>query len=87
MVGVSSMINVEHVEDVIRVVDAITDAVLATSRAPLAHERRTQRSANPEWILGQRSEQELNARRGNGFGEVFGQLPCGRPGHDDPEAH
>lgn len=40
-IGASSMIDVEHVYDVLRVVDAVADAVLTPSGAPLAREGRT----------------------------------------------
>lgn len=87
MVGVSSVIDVEHVDDLLSLVNAVADAVLASTSAPLAHEWRTQLSTNSRRTLGERSEQEFDARSGDCFREVLGQLPCGCPGHNDPEAH
>ncbi len=40
-VGVSSMIDVEHVDDAFGFVDAIPDSVFASAGAPLTRERRT----------------------------------------------
>ena len=60
-VSVSTVVDVEHVDDAVAVVDAIADPVLAPSRAPLAGERCAQRCADAVWVVRQWAEQELHA--------------------------
>lgn len=67
-VDTSPMIDVEHVDDVLLVVDAVADAVLTTSGAPLAFEGRAKWRADAMGIVGQGTEGELDASRGNRFG-------------------
>lgn len=59
------MIDIEHVNDAIHVVNAIADAVLTSSGPPLTGKRRTQRRADAMRVLRQRAEQELDACRGS----------------------
>src|SRR4051812_14172632 len=86
-VGVPTVVDVEHVDDSGALIDAIADAVLASSRAPLAGEWRAQWCTDTVWILRQWAEQEFDAGCGRGLRQALSQLPCGRAGHDDPEAH
>jgi hypothetical protein len=60
-VGISTVVDVEHVDDAVAVVDATADAVLASSRPPLARERCAQRCADAVRVVCQRAEQELDA--------------------------
>lgn len=38
-------------------------------------------------IFGQRSEDALHARAGDGLGKTLGKLTGSTPGHDDPKGH
>lgn len=81
------MIDIEHVDHPLRFVDAVPDSVLTPPSPPLTSEWCPQRSANTVRIVGERTEQELDAGRGYRLGQVLGQLASGGPGHYDPEAH
>jgi hypothetical protein len=81
------MVDVEYVDELIGLLDAIAHSVFATTGAPLPFERFAQWSSYSFWILGQRPENELDAGCRGGFREVFGKLTGGCPGHSNPEAH
>lgn len=71
-VGVTSVVDVEDVDDALRVVDGVADAIFTAPGSPLSLEGLPQRSANPPRLLAKRTANELQARPGDGFGEPFG---------------
>jgi hypothetical protein len=60
-VDVSTVVDIEYVDGVVGVLDAISDAVLTAARSPLAVERRAQRCTDAVRVVSQRAEQELDA--------------------------
>jgi hypothetical protein len=66
------VIHVDHVNDSAGLIDPISNAVLATTRSPLAVKWSSKRGADASWFLGQRAEDELDACSCNRLGEVFG---------------
>jgi len=46
------MVDVEHVDELIGLLDAIAHSVFAAARSPLVFERFAQRSSNSFWIGG-----------------------------------
>jgi len=81
------VVDVKDVDGAVLVVDAVADAVLASTGPPLPFEGLAQRRSDSARIVGERAEYELDARRGGRLGQVLGQAPRRASGHDDPEAH
>src|SRR5882724_1903163 len=73
-VGVTSVVDVQDVDGALRVVDGVADAIFTTPGSPLSLEGLPQRSADSPRLLAERAANELQARRGGGFGEPFGEL-------------
>ena len=86
-VGIATVVDVEYVDNLVGLVDAVPDAVHASPCPPLPTERCAKRAAYPARVLGQRAEHELDACCCGGLGQLFRQLPGGGAGDDDPETH
>ncbi len=86
-VDVAAVIDIEHVDGAGPVIDAVADPVLATPSPPLPFERRSQRRSYSAGIVGERAEDELDARRRGRLWQVLAKATSSSSGHDDPEAH
>src|SRR3954454_23822155 len=86
-VDVSTVVDIEYVDDAVGVVEAIAHAVPTPTRSPLAGERRARRCTDAVRAVSQWAEQELDGGGRRGLRQALSQLPCGRAGHHDPEAH
>ena len=69
------MVDIQDVDLALLLVDAISDAVLATSRAPQAFERSTKRRTYAAWLYQQGSVAELPGREGCRGRKVLAQCP------------
>lgn len=65
------MIYVENVDAPGWLVDAISDAIFTSACPPLTLERSSERAADTDRVVGQRTKDELDAGRGGSLGEMF----------------
>jgi hypothetical protein len=61
------MVDVDHVDNLFRLVDAVPDSVDAPASPPLTWEGRAKAAPHSAWVIGQRAEDELHARRSSGL--------------------
>ena len=86
-VGVAAVVDVEHVDGAGLLVDAVADAVLAATGPPLPFVGLSKRRSFSAGVVGERAEDELDARRRGRLRQVLAKATSSSSGHDDPEAH
>lgn len=74
-IGVAPVVNVEDMDLAAFVVDAVTDAVLATSRAPQAVKRGLKRRSHTPRLPQQRTADELPRGEGSDRRQALAQRP------------
>lgn len=62
------MIDVENVDGMLGIIDAVADAILPAARTPLVCKWWSERGADATRAVRERTEEELHARSGNPFG-------------------
>ena len=82
-----TMVDVQHVDGLGLLIDAIADAVLASTGPPLPLDGLPQRHAHHARIGSDRTEDELDACRGHRFGQLLGEPASGAASHNDPIRH
>jgi hypothetical protein len=81
------MVDVQDVDGLFVVVDPVAHAVFTPARSPLSLERRSKWCPDAERIVGQRTEDELDACSRDRFRKLLSEPTRRAAGHDDPEAH
>jgi hypothetical protein len=67
------VIDIDDVNAMALLVDAVTHPIFTASGAMVARERCAQKGSDSPWILGERSTDELEGGEGRGCGESFGE--------------
>jgi hypothetical protein len=69
-VSVPAMVDVQYIDNLVFLVDAVADPVLASSGTMLAFEGGAELRADSSGILRKRAKDELGAGGGDGLGQV-----------------
>jgi hypothetical protein len=86
-VRVSTVIYVEDIHSLLVIIDAIAHPILAPVSTPLTLEGLPQQSSYPTGLIGQGTEDELDASSSHRLGQSLRQATRRAPGHDDPVTH
>src|SRR5664279_5029028 len=70
-IGIATVVDVEYVDNLFGLVDAVPDAVHAPPSPPLPNERRAKRAPYPVRVVGQLAEDELDACGAAGLGQFL----------------
>jgi hypothetical protein len=81
------VVDVEDVDGLFLVIDPVAHAVLTPARSPLALERLSKWCPDAVRVVGQRTEDELDACSRDRFRKLLGEPTRRAAGYDDPEAH
>src|SRR5205085_10021811 len=87
MIGVPPVADVEDAHGVSALIDGVANAVFPAACAPVALEGVAQRSAHAMGVVGQWPVEEFHAGRGDGLGQMLGELACRGTGYFDPVGH
>ena len=86
-VGVAAVADIHDGDNVVLVVDGVSDAVFPAAGAPLTLEWLAQRRSDPVGIAGEGTVEEFHAGVGRCFGKSVGQLARRCPCDSDSVGH